>query len=332
MLTPKYIAVVASLLILALSGCTSGTPRALSTKGTPYAALVNGKDPINPDRFVIKQGAVYASEEDLFRYYEKERGHALNILLHSGGGQNAFGAGMLAGWRKAGTRPEFDMVTGVSTGALLATHAFLGTPADDRVLEKIFTEVKAGNIYTERSIFSILGGASSLLETDPLKELIARYVTQEVLDRVAAEHAKGRRLWVGATNLDYAQTWAWNLSLIAAEGGPGALELYRKVLRASSAFPIMFPPVKINGHLFADGAVRANILPVGLSGEHPPGPPLFGPGAVLPQARQATAMTGQDFMALAVAKRLYSDLLELFIRRLRQRLHVDGVDTEAWKL
>lgn len=124
------IVVIVSLLSLVVGGCTSVPERALSRERTPYAALTTGKDPLNPDKFVSKVGAVYASNEGLLRYYEDQRGHPLNILLLSGGGQNeAFVAGLLKGWRESGTRPEIDMVTGVSTGALLATHAFLGTPA-----------------------------------------------------------------------------------------------------------------------------------------------------------------------------------------------------------
>ena len=42
-----------------------------------------------------------------------------NYLTISGGGANgAFGAGLLAGWAASGKRPEFSMVTGVSTGCL----------------------------------------------------------------------------------------------------------------------------------------------------------------------------------------------------------------------
>ena len=277
----RFVVLLVSLLTFFLGACSSPPERMLSKQESPYAALITGKKPLEPDEFIEKKGAVFAANEDFIRYYERVRGHALNVLLLSGGGQNgAFGAGLLKGWRASGSRPEFDVVTGVSTGALLATHAFLGTPADDAVLEELFTGVTSDDIYKERSLLSLVGGATSLLETDPLEALIAKTITPEVLERVAAEHAKGRRLVVGTTNLDYNQTWAWNMSGIAAAGGPEALELYRKVLRASSAFPIMFPPEKINGHLFADGAVRANLLVVGLSGSEPPGPPLHGPGNV----------------------------------------------------
>jgi predicted acylesterase/phospholipase RssA len=268
---------------LVVSGCASAPERELSVDRSPYAVLVTGHDPLNPSEYMPqpKDEAVYTSEEDLIRYYERVRGHALNIVKLSGGGQNgAFGAGFLKGWTKSGTRPEFDIVTGVSTGALLATHAFLGTPADDAVLEELFTTITAEDIYGKRNVLSLVGGADSLLKTDRLRALVEKTITAEVLERVAAEQNKGRRLLVGTTNLDYNQTWAWNLGLIAKQGTPEALERYRDVLMASSAFPIMFPPVEIDGHLFADGAVRANLLVMGLSGRNPPGPPLYGPGTV----------------------------------------------------
>ena len=267
--------------VVLLAGCGSPQPRVLSEQESPYASLVTGKRPLSPTQYLVRDGKEPGYSEDFIRHYEKVRGRALNVLLLSGGGQNgSFGAGLLKGWRAHGSRPEFDVVTGVSTGALLATHAFLGTPADDAVLEQLFTGVGADDIYRGRGLMDIVGGSSSLLDTDPLAKLIERTITPEVLERVAAEHAKGRRLVVGTTNLDYNQTWAWSLGAIAAAGGPEALTLYRKVLRASSAFPIMFPPVEIDGHLFADGAVRANLLVVGLSGDQPPGPPLYGRGTV----------------------------------------------------
>ena len=269
------------LITLYLAGCATAPERDLSTARPPYVALVDGSDPMNPNQFISRGDAVYSADEDFFRYYESVRGHALNILQLSGGGQNgAFGAGFLKGWSESGTRPEFDMVTGVSTGALLATHAFLGTPADDAVLEELFTTVTADDIFVRGGVIGAIGGSPSLLDTAPLAIMIEKHITEEVLARVAAAYDEGRRLVVGTTNLDYGQTWSWNMGLIAKQGGPEALERYRRVLLASSAFPIMFPPVEIDGHLFADGAVRANILVLGLSGRDVPGPPLYGPGTV----------------------------------------------------
>src|SRR3954471_11082213 len=123
---------VASLLV---AGCGSAPHRALSQQPASYAMLPNGNDPLNPGKVSPLYAAAAPGNTNAIREFERKRGHALNVLSLSGGGQNgAFGAGLLTGWRESGRRPEFDMVGGVSTGALLATHALLGTPADDAVL------------------------------------------------------------------------------------------------------------------------------------------------------------------------------------------------------
>jgi hypothetical protein len=209
------------------------------------------------------------------RYLERKSGHALNVLSLSGGGQNgAFGAGFLIGWRESGRRPQFDIVGGVSTGALLATNAFLGTPADDAALEEMYTQVTRDDIYTNRGIFSLLS-ADSLSDNAPLRAMIAKFVTAETLKSVAAAYDENRMLFVGTTNIDYGQTWIWNMTLIAKAG---ELELYRDVLLASASFPIVFPPVEIDGHLFVDGAARSNLVIPGTGGQQKPNPPLYGAG------------------------------------------------------
>ena len=205
--------------------------------------------------------------ENLVRQLERKNGRALNLLSLSGGGQNgAFGAGFLTGWRESGRRPELDIVGGVSTGALLATHALLGTPADDAKLEEMYTQINKNDIYRDRRVFSLLS-ADSLRDTAPLRALIAKHITAETLQRVANAHDDGRLLVVGTTNVDYGQTWVWNMSLIAKDGN---LELYRKVLLASASFPIVFPPVEIDGHLFVDGAARSNLVVPGMGGTPTP--------------------------------------------------------------
>jgi predicted acylesterase/phospholipase RssA len=243
-----------------MSACSTAPPRSLSDEVPEGVYLVTGARPAD------EQVDPRFAEVGLFGYIEQLRGRPLQVLELSGGGQyGAFGAGFLKGWSAKGTRPEFDMVTGVSTGALLATQAFLGTPADDAVLEEIFTGVTQEDIYTRR-ILGTAFGAPSVFDTTPLRNLIARHITPQVLERVAAESAKGRRLAVAATNIDRNQFWVFSLSEIAMRGGPGALELYRDALLASASPPIAFPPVEIAGSLFVDGSVRENVLVVGMIG------------------------------------------------------------------
>jgi hypothetical protein len=265
------------LVLLILSACGTAPERSLSTKSPSYAALPNGNDPLNPTQPSKLYAAVAAKPGDnLIRLLERKHKRPLNLLSLSGGGQNgAFGAGFLIGWRENGTRPLFDVVGGVSTGALMATHAFLGEPADDAKLVEIYTNVTKSDIYTDRSIFDIISGADSLSRTAPLRALLAKVITEKELKRVAAAYDQGRILFIGTTNVDYDQTWVWNMSLIAKAGN---LDLYRKVLLASASFPIVFPPVEIDGHLFVDGAARSNLVVPGMGGTEKPNPPYFGPG------------------------------------------------------
>ncbi len=262
-----------------VAGCATPPERELSTAPSSYAALPNGRDPLNPGQLApVYAAATRGTGESFIRLLERRRGHALNVLSLSGGGQNgAFGAGFLIGWGESGRRPEFDAVAGVSTGALLATHALLGTPADDAKLEEMYTQVTKRDIYRNRGIFSLLFGADSLKDTAPLRALIAKHITAETLKRVAAAFDENRLLVVGTTNVDYGQTWVWNMSLIAKHGN---LKLYRKVLLASASFPIVFPPVEIDGHLFVDGAARSNVVIAGMAGVEQPDPPLHGPGTL----------------------------------------------------
>ncbi len=258
-------------------GCASTADRKLSTVSPRFATLPNGHDPLNPERLSpIYDLAGAGAEGNFARHLERLKGRPLNVLSISGGGQNgAFGAGFLAGWSEAGHRPSFDLVAGVSTGALMATHAFLGTAADDAILEEMYTQVTQKDIYVSRSLFALAFGADSLKDTAPMKRMLAKYITAETLERVAAELEENRIIFVGTTNVDYAQTWIWNMSLIAKAG---ELELYREVLRASASFPIVFPPVEIDGHLFIDGAARSNIVVAGSTGTSRPSPPPYGPG------------------------------------------------------
>jgi hypothetical protein len=277
-MTYKNVMILSGLMaLLLLAACASPPERGLSLKAPTYATLPNGHEPLDPTQPSPMYAAVTAIPGDnVMRYLERKRGHALNILSISGGGQNgAFGAGFLIGWRESGRRPEFDVVGGVSTGALLATHAFLGTPADDLKLEEMYTQITKDNIYEDRGLFSLLSGSDSLRDTAPLHALLVKYITAETLKRVAEAYDENRLLFVGTTNIDYGQTWVWNMSLIAKAGD---LELYRKVLLASASFPIIFPPVEIDGHLFVDGAARSNVVVPGMGGTQKPNPPLYGPG------------------------------------------------------
>lgn len=167
---------------------------------------------------------------------------SVKFLALSGGGQwGAFGAGILDAWTRSGTRPEFDGVSGVSTGAIIAPFAFLGSEYDDQ-LRQIYTEYSTVDLL-QPTIFSGIVSGAALADTTPLRQIIAKYVTPEMLEAIAEEHRKGRILNIGTTNIDAGRPVIWNIGAIAASGEPGALELVRELIRASAAIPVAFPPI-----------------------------------------------------------------------------------------
>lgn len=167
-----------------------------------------------------------------------------NLLALSGGADDgAFGAGLLVGWTQRGDRPQFDVVTGISAGALIAPFAFLGS-AYDKQVAGLFTIYNPGDIYQANVLAGVLGG-NALADSAPLARLIEHYVDARFMRRVAEERAKGRFLLIGTTNLDAQRPVFWDMGRIAQHGDPAALELFRKVLLASASFPGVFPPVRI---------------------------------------------------------------------------------------
>jgi hypothetical protein len=181
-----------------------------------------------------------------------------SVLVLSGGDQDgAFGSGFLHGWRKApGGRPGFDVVTGVSTGALMATFAFLGEERDDAAMRAVYTNVSPSDIYR---VFGP-GSFDAILDTEPLRRLIAKYVTVEQIRRVAAAHRQGRRLYVATVDLDANQVVIWPLSRMAAEQGDACIERYRAVLLATASVPVFFPPVTIDGDLHVDAGLHESLF------------------------------------------------------------------------
>jgi predicted acylesterase/phospholipase RssA len=210
----------------------------------------------------------YADEPaSAFKADVNSRAAPLSYLALSGGGADgAYGAGVLNGWTAAGTRPRFSVVSGVSTGALIAPFAFLG-PAYDATLRDVYTSGIAESLLDTPSIVHALFG-SGLFGNTQLRELVARYIDQDMLAAIAAEYAKGRSLLIVTTNLDTQRTVIWDMGRIATIGSPQALNLFRDVLAASASIPVVFPPMLIdaeaNGHRFqemhVDGGVTAPVL------------------------------------------------------------------------
>ncbi|HVK11711.1 MAG TPA: patatin-like phospholipase family protein [Gemmataceae bacterium] len=190
-----------------------------------------------------------------------------NVLVLSGGGAyGAYSAGVLAGWTEAGTRPKFDVVTGVSTGALVATLAFLGAEKDAD-LKRFYTSLSDRDLYVRRSSLSALWG-DALADSRPLERLIEREVTADLVAAVAAEHAKGRRLYIGTTHLSSRRLVVWDMGAIASRGGRGDVALFRRILLASASIPGFLPPVtipvevdgKVTDEMHVDGGVSASLF------------------------------------------------------------------------
>src|SRR4051795_3595635 len=166
------------------------------------------------------------------------------FLAVSGGGEDgAFGAGLLCGWTEAGTRPEFEVATGVSTGALTAPFAFLGS-AYDAQLRAVYTDLNPENVLVERNIvLGVLGDA--LADNSPLFGTISRFVNSDMLAAIAKGYEEGRLLLIGTTNLDAQERVIWNIGAIAASNHTRALDTVRRLLLASAAIPGAFPPTMI---------------------------------------------------------------------------------------
>lgn len=165
------------------------------------------------------------------------------LAVSGGGAEGAFGAGLLRGWTESGSRPEFWYVSGVSTGALIAPFAFLG-PEYDEVLERVYTTVRTSDLIEERGPMAMLT-SDAAAGTEGLRALIAECIDEDLLDAIAREHERGRRLFIGTTNLDLMQPVYWSIGHIAASGHPESLGLVRDVLLASASVPAAFPPVYI---------------------------------------------------------------------------------------
>ena len=174
----------------------------------------------------------------------------LSFLTVSGGGSNgAFGAGLLVGWTATGKRPAFDLVTGISTGSLIAPFAFLGASHDDD-LRGAYTTISGKDIYKKKGILRALTSESAA-DNAPLRNLVAKYVDEELVAEIATEHSKGRRLLIGTTNIDAERPVIWDIGSIASSSEPGRTELIREILVASASIPGIFAPVRLN--VTADG-------------------------------------------------------------------------------
>ncbi|QPF88171.1 patatin-like phospholipase family protein [Bradyrhizobium genosp. L] len=245
-------------LALTLTACSS-LPRTPYTAADAVGSRVLDLDGLR--RYADEPASKFRLEKDDRRFPFKTY-----LALSGGGADGAYAVGILNGWTAAGNRPTFGVVSGVSTGGLIAPFAFLG-PRYDATLKEVYTSGIAETLLTDPSITRVLFG-SGLFGNTRLRELVARYVGPELLSEVAREHAKGRKLLIVTTDLDTQRTVIWDMGRIAAVGTPEALQLFRDVMAASASIPLVFPPIMIDAEgqgrrfqeMHVDGGVTAPVL------------------------------------------------------------------------
>ena len=268
--SPRVFGVLVTL-VVALQACVSIPPRnavpedMVELAGIPggsHARMWGDTTPADVDARIelLREQFAASGDEDV---YTRDR----NYLAISGGGPNgAFGAGLLKGWTESGTRPELWVVTGISTGALIAPFAFLGSDYDDE-LEGLYTTLSTSDLLKKRSLIKGLT-SDALADTAPMRELLKKYVDAEMIAKIAVEYAKGRRLLIGTTNLDAKRPVIWNVGAIAAIGTEESVQLIRDVMLASASIPGMFPPVRITvlvgeqeyDEIHVDGGVSSQVF------------------------------------------------------------------------
>jgi len=234
--------------IFMLSGCAgirhAVPPDLLGTAGINGMREIRAFSGLPNDSF--KRDFVKLLEENgkkgphFFNFGTDQTYYALAI---SGGAANgAYGAGLLNGWSYSGKRPLFKAVTGISTGAIIAPFAFLGSDYDFK-LKEFYTSYSTKDIVRMRSPRIKIPFSNSVASTVPLQRLIGKYIDARLLRDIAGEYDKGRRLYVGTTNLDAGRLVIWDMGKIASFGNEEALTLFRRIILASASIPVAFPPV-----------------------------------------------------------------------------------------
>ena len=267
----KLIRTLPWLILLALAGCSGIVRNPVPEEEYTQVTFLGRSDLrywADTSMFEVSNYSIHDTPLDDFRdRYTGISDQEHSYLAISGGGaKGAYGAGVLVGWTETGTRPQFAIVTGVSTGALIAPFAFLG-PEYDQQLKEVYTTLGTDKVIRIGNVFRSLAN-DALMDSSPLTETLENYINEEMIKKIAAEHRKGRRLLIGTTNLDAGRQVIWNIGLIAGSGHPDSADLIRDILRASASIPGTFPPVyfpvesngKIYDEMHVDGGVAAQMF------------------------------------------------------------------------
>lgn len=190
----------------------------------------------------------------------------INVLtVSSGGAKGAYGAGLVSGWAEKGDMPEFELMMGVSTGAIITLFTFIGKTEE---LYSFYNDYRSDDLLEKQVIQGLMSG-SAIYDNQKFIRLLQHYIDDVVIKRLADEAQKGRVLLIGTTNLDRSLPVTWDLTAIAASNSPFARQLIADVVLASCAIPVAFPPVLMpvvdnNGReydeLHVDGAASLQLL------------------------------------------------------------------------
>ncbi|MEQ8823980.1 MAG: patatin-like phospholipase family protein [Filomicrobium sp.] len=275
------------------------------------------------------------------QFYKNIKRPVSLLAISGGGADGAFGAGLLNGWTASGKRPVFEIVTGVSAGALSAPFAFLGPDYDDE-LKEVFTNYTTKDLLTPQLLAGLTGG-SAVSSSKPLADLITRYMSREVIGKIAAQHRRGRRLFIGTTNLDSERPVVWDMGAIANIGTKESRHLFRRILLASASIPGAFPPVfvrvesggKTYDEMHVDGGTTENafLLPPGFDARKNLPKSLLKrkirlyiianskttPDAEIVKAN-TFAIAGRSISTL-IKQQLEGDLLKIYLRAKKNNFH-----------
>jgi len=265
-----YKVILIVLLTSFMTGCVT-RPLPLPEKDAqklPWGAI--DLDINSNEKYSIKKSLGKVLTQKARKCSDSNESVSMDILALTGGGsRGAFGTGLLVGWTKEGSIPRFDIVTGISTGAVMAPFVFLGKEELDKV-EYFYTKMHTEEVFTS-SLLSIFG-YGYVMNAKPLKALFKKNFNKEFLDKIAQEHKKGRRLYIGTTNIDTGQLTVWDMGAIASSSRPEKYKRFRDIVYASTALPVYLPPeyieVESDGkkyyQMHVDGGIYTQVFMIGL--------------------------------------------------------------------
>ncbi len=258
------------LFALLFLGCSTTRPVALpeaNAQQLPWGAIDLDVNSASSASIKNSLGSVLTQKAD--RYSDSNGTVPYNILTLSGGGsRGAFGTGLLLGWNDKGDMPDFDIITGISTGAVMAPFIFVGGEELKNV-QDFYTKSHTEDVFT-KTWYKIFDGY--IMNADPLQELFKEHFNEAFLEKVAAEHKKGRRLYIGSTNIDTGQLIVWDMGAIASSDRSDKYEHFANIIYASTAIPIYLPPqymeVDVDGdkyyQMHVDGGIYSQVFMVGM--------------------------------------------------------------------